>query len=143
MLALNSFLYLENEVTNNLVAYLSRREKAEHDTGLSNTQQIRMLILVTVLHLTITYVFIRLYLRLKHSEAISIAERNKAGFSETLISFKKLTYGVLVLGALGVCNYAVVRNMAVTILYFISYDLLYDLRQMEMSHAKGNFLGHI
>ena len=115
MLALNSFLYLENEVTNNLVAYLSRREKAEHDTGLSNTQQIRMLILVTVLHLTITYVFIRLYLRLKHSEAISIAERNKAGFSETLISFKKLTYGVLVLGALGVCNYAVVRNMDIII----------------------------
>ena len=42
MLALNSFLYLENEVTNNLVAYLSRREKDEHDTGLSNTQQIRI-----------------------------------------------------------------------------------------------------
>ena len=73
-------------VTNNLVAYLTGEAKDEdHDWY---RIALFILLVITIVNLTTSYTLIKIYLKLKHSEAIMIAEKSNLNVKSSFITFR-------------------------------------------------------
>ena len=70
----------------------------------------------TLTHLTATYIFIKIYLRVKHSKSIRIAEEKNSDFS--ILDFKKLLMGLFLLSICMICRDIVLQKQ----IYSIKHD---------------------
>ena len=92
-------------VTSNLISYLSNREINTEEDFLRSTNNI--LLIITLLNLVFTFLFIHIYLKLRHSESISIAERSNLQKISSFISFRKLICAMLCIGIIAILNFQI------------------------------------
>ena len=76
-------------VSSNMESYLARTPVDEDDDTLDAQRiLVYLIMMITFVNLTFTYLFIHLVLKFKHSEAIKIAEKTTSNTKGNLISFK-------------------------------------------------------
>ena len=101
------FPFLESEtIGSNFVAYLTNNTK--NDEGMRHRYAIYFLLILTTLNISVTFIWIHIYLKIKHSKAINIAERTQWSMKVTLISLRHLAgvfYCVLMIGVVNFCVY--------------------------------------
>ena len=92
-------------VSNNLISFLCNREiNFENDFIRSSGY---VVVVFTLINLIITFLFINIYLKIKHSESISIAERSNLYLNRSFISFQTLLLVIILWGLIGLCNYQI------------------------------------
>ena len=105
---MNNESFSDSQISSNIVSYLSNQSK----DGEENIFRMicYSIISVTVLNLIITYTFIKLYLKFKHSKSIDIAEKINLDKKENFVSFKRLMLGFLTLSIGGIFNFCVYKT---------------------------------
>lgn len=88
-----------------MISYLSNREITTEEDFIRNINYI--LLIITLLNLLLTYIFIHVYLKLKHSESISIAERSNLYQISSFISFQKLIFALFCIGIIAILNFQI------------------------------------
>ena len=88
-----------------MVSYLSNQNKDSEDSRFRTIGY--AIIFITIINLIITYTFIQLYLKFKHSKAIDIAEKMNLHKHKSMVSFKRLMIGFFVLSIAGLLNFGV------------------------------------
>jgi len=89
-------------VENNMVSYLTQKKVEKEDRFLNHFLYVSSLI--TFANISITYIFIHLFLKFKHSKAITIAERSNFNTPESFFSFKSLWISFFLFIICGVFN---------------------------------------
>ena len=92
-------------VKNNMVSYYTDLEKnaGEGEIDVPRTAAV-VVVTCTMLNMLLTLIFINVYLRVKHSNAINIAERSTIRPKENFISFRKLF--IIFIGVLGIVYFS-------------------------------------
>ena len=93
-------------INSNLVAYLSSYKKDGEKLHL-HLYVIYCLLILTALNISVTYVCIHIYLKMKHTKAINIAEKTQWAMKVTLISLRHLACGFYCFLFIGVYNFGV------------------------------------
>lgn len=96
-------------------SYLTRAP-VEDDSDTLDVQRILvyLVMMVTFVNLTFTYVFIHLVLKFKHSEAIKIAEKTNGNTKGNLISFKMLNITTVLMIIPGLINFCIYQTQSYT-----------------------------
>ena len=85
-----------------MVSYLS--ESAVNDQNDFCRSTFYIIIIISILNLSISYVVIHVYLKLKHSKSIEIAEKS-LNVNGSIFSFKSLNMIFFVIGGMGVFSF--------------------------------------
>ena len=85
-----------------MVSYLTQKKVEKEDRFLNHFLYVSSLI--TFANISITYIFIHLFLKFKHSKAITIAERSNFNTPESFFSFKSLWISFFLFIICGVFN---------------------------------------
>ena len=96
-------------VNSNFVAYLTNTKK---EGELVQLYVIYVLLMLTALNISVTYICIHVYLKMKHSKAIDIAEKTQGTMKVSLISLRHLAAGFHCCLIVGVYNFCIIKRNA-------------------------------
>ena len=94
-------------INSNFVAYLTSNKK---EGELLRIYVIYCLLILTALNISVTYICIHVYLKMKHSKAINIAEKTQWTMKVSLISLRHLACGFYCCLIVGVYNFCVIQR---------------------------------
>ena len=109
LIFLSSFLAETVTTNTNFVAYLTSNK---NDGEIVQLYVIYCLLILTALNISVTYICIHMYLKMKHTKAINIAEKTQWTMKVTLISLRHLACGFYCFLGCGVYNFCVVQQNA-------------------------------
>ena len=102
-------------VSSNMESYLARTPVDEDDDTLDAQRiLVYLIMMITFVNLTFTYLFIHLVLKFKHSEAIKIAEKTTSNTKGNLISFKMLNITTVLMIIPGLINFCIYQTHSYT-----------------------------